>query len=933
MVSEKQSLKVKIALLCGLIIIISIVLIGAVSLFQFKRFGADTSTEAYSALTDQTFRLLKSGLKNENQTAGNLIGRLEDDLLRLASSPNIKAALDVDSGDNLLAGRLAEKEAGVVLNTIVQICKAQKMLMEKKLSADISVAEYILASRGGIEIEGLTQQWTVRNQLTGETDTVTLPYFMIGFDRLEMTTDFDHPVPIVDKVEQLAGAACAVYQRMNQGGDMLRVAGNIPAADGQRSVGHYLPAHMPNGTPSPLIGTVLNGRVFHGRITEGGNSYIGMFKPLKDVDQQIIGMFFVGEKELENSELINAIFATKIEISGYPAVIDSGGDIIIHPRADLIGKNIITDLGIHQFEKVIEKRDSPDRQLVTFDFENQRQFATGAYLREWDWLILAIGYWNEFSQESAVRKLADEEIRTLRRNVYETVDDQDHLIYNRIRLVNADGETISVDTDTGSKGDSGSFPDPAWFNNVLALNQKQIYTFDIRVESGTHLLRMATPVFGNDRCLGVVAIDLNWDVIWKLLRHHRYGQNGYAFIVDDNGFLVSHPKYGRNDNVNIRHHGEALSDLYKNYMAGGLGGDGNYQFENVDKFVVFAPLPIGSRTYSIAVSAPMSDFLSLADSIRRKTDSRFIRAAGTIGGITLILLCFGVITGLYFAGSLSRPIQKVIHHLAQSAGLIHQTSDRMASTGHSLTEGATQQSASIRLTSELLETMSESINRNTMNANQTNDIMKQTRSIVSDTTDSMSALKDSMKEISLAGCETTSIIKQIDDIAFKTNLLSLNAAVEAARAGEAGNAFGVVAEEVRNLSRVTAEAARHTADMLEDTIRKIQAGESIVKQTHDTFCKLAESTLTVDKLVEQIADTSNNQSDSIRQMNLSFNEINAIIRSNAANSQEAESVSEAMSLESGRLKTMLNQLRGIVGGNQDLMTRTELKKLTAEKKD
>ena len=105
----------------------------------------------------------------------------------------------------------------------------------------------------------------------------------------------------------------------------------------------------------------------------------------------------------------------------------------------------------------------------------------------------------------------------------------------------------------------------------------------------------------------------------------------------------------------------------------------------------------------------------------------------------------------------------------------------------------------------------------------------------------MSDLTVSMGEISGASEETQKIVKTIDEIAFQTNLLALNAAVEAARAGEAGAGFAVVADEVRNLAMRAAEAAKNTANLIENTVKRVKDGSELVSRTNEAFTQVAEN--------------------------------------------------------------------------------------------
>ena len=204
---------------------------------------------------------------------------------------------------------------------------------------------------------------------------------------------------------------------------------------------------------------------------------------------------------------------------------------------------------------------------------------------------------------------------------------------------------------------------------------------------------------------------------------------------------------------------------------------------------------------------------------------------------------------------------------------------------------------------------------NADHAHQANQLMEETRSVVAEASQSMRAMDQSMTEISTAGEEIGKIIKTIDEIAFQTNLLALNAAVEAARAGEAGKGFAVVADEVRNLAQRAAEAARNTSGMIENTVRKINDGSDLAKRTFEAFEKVAGSAGKVADLVSEIAAASKEQAQGIDQVNIAISQIDKVTQQTAANASQGANSAEKLHLQSENLKAMVADLTRIVGGN------------------
>jgi len=254
-------------------------------------------------------------------------------------------------------------------------------------------------------------------------------------------------------------------------------------------------------------------------------------------------------------------------------------------------------------------------------------------------------------------------------------------------------------------------------------------------------------------------------------------------------------------------------------------------------------------------------------------------------------------------------VHEVLTQISAAAEQVGAGSGQVASSSQSLAEGAAEQASSIEETSASLEEISAMIKQNADNANQANSIMQEAGINVGSANDSMENLTISMVEITKASEETQKIIKTIDEIAFQTNLLALNAAVEAARAGEAGAGFAVVAEEVRNLAMRSAEAAKSTAVLIEDTVKRVGDGSDLVKRTGEIFAQVAGNAGKVGELVNEISSASNEQAQGIEEVNKAMAEIDKVTQQNAANAEESASASEEMSAQAEELNSMLGTFK------------------------
>jgi len=180
----------------------------------------------------------------------------------------------------------------------------------------------------------------------------------------------------------------------------------------------------------------------------------------------------------------------------------------------------------------------------------------------------------------------------------------------------------------------------------------------------------------------------------------------------------------------------------------------------------------------------------------------------------------------------------------------------------------------------------------------------------------MTQTTDAMGKINDASAKIANIIKVIEEIAFQTNLLALNAAVEAARAGEHGKGFAVVADEVRNLAQRSAQAANETAQLISNTIERVKKGTELNVELGESFSKVNDSSMKVAQLVDQIAQASSDQAKGVEQINSAMSQMDKVVQQSAANAEESASASEELSSQAQVLRQTVDQLAMLVGGSE-----------------
>ena len=321
----------------------------------------------------------------------------------------------------------------------------------------------------------------------------------------------------------------------------------------------------------------------------------------------------------------------------------------------------------------------------------------------------------------------------------------------------------------------------------------------------------------------------------------------------------------------------------------------------------------------VEMGASSNILMKYADQILNKAH-KYVKSLQNSTGmliLTILGICVlaGVVSAFFITRGITKPLNRVIEGLGEGATQVAAASGQISSASQSLAEGATEQASSIEETSASLEEMASMTRQNADNATQADSLMREAGQVVGKANNPMNELTTSMEEISKASEETFKIIKTIDEIAFQTNLLALNAAVEAARAGEHGAGFAVVAEEVRNLAMRSADAAKNTSAMIEDTVKKIKGGSDFVASTNEAFTEMSESVSRIGELVGEIAAASQEQSQGIEEVNKAVAEMDKVTQSNAANAEESAAASEELSAQAEQMKVFVAELAALVGGN------------------
>ena len=244
-----------------------------------------------------------------------------------------------------------------------------------------------------------------------------------------------------------------------------------------------------------------------------------------------------------------------------------------------------------------------------------------------------------------------------------------------------------------------------------------------------------------------------------------------------------------------------------------------------------------------------------------------------------------------------------------SADQVSTGSKQVADGAQTLAHGATEQAASIEQLSSSISDIAQKTKENSHLANNAAELAGNIKDNAEKGSRQMDEMMSAVGEINEASSSISKVIKVIDDIAFQTNILALNAAVEAARAGQHGKGFAVVAEEVRSLAAKSAEAAKDTGGLIENSIEKANLGVRIAEETSLSLSDIVSGINESTQIVMEIAQASEEQTISIGQINTGIDQVAQVVQQNSATAEESAAASEEMSAQAATLQELIAQFK------------------------
>ena len=254
-------------------------------------------------------------------------------------------------------------------------------------------------------------------------------------------------------------------------------------------------------------------------------------------------------------------------------------------------------------------------------------------------------------------------------------------------------------------------------------------------------------------------------------------------------------------------------------------------------------------------------------------------------------------------------MRTTLRDVLEVSGRVNNASRELADSSALMASGAQEQAASLEETSASLEEITATVRQSADNTQQAKQFANGSRASAEGGQEVIAAANIAMGEIKAASAKIFEIISTIDEIAFQTNLLAVNAAIEAARAGEEGRGFAVVASEVRSLALRTASAAKQIKLLIRDSLEKVDKGSELVDRSGTTLLGIVNSVKQVTHIVEEIADAAGEQTIGVEQVNTAITQMDQVTQSNALKTDELSSTAGALAEQAQYLQELVGAFK------------------------
>lgn len=398
----------------------------------------------------------------------------------------------------------------------------------------------------------------------------------------------------------------------------------------------------------------------------------------------------------------------------------------------------------------------------------------------------------------------------------------------------------------------------------------------------------------------------------KDLEHFKYQGKNYIWVMDYNCIYLYHPTRP------VGFDGKTLTNKKGEHYIQELGENAKSNKEVYLKEASAKPGDPTKKKYpKIMFARTFPDWGWIVatgvyiDEIDTMTFNTFL-SIFAISLIAAILILFAL--NQSFIKNLVGVMNNLSNDLKSTSDQVSEASFTLETSSQSLATGSSEQASAIQETSATIEETASMVQQNNENTKHATVLAKNAKQYTNESTSATKKMMETMNELEHSSKEISKIIKTIDDIAFQTNILSLNAAVEAARAGEVGKGFAVVAEEVRTLAQRSAQAAKDTESIIANNITLSKQGFDMAKEVDLSLEKIDTEVKKVDELLDEISVATNEQSQGVDQINKAISQMEQVLQTNADMAENTSSSSRDLLEQSSAMNDIVDRLSILING-------------------